>query len=72
MNNPLEVLHDADGSLSSTRLAFLLWALGPLVVWAWVCIRSGAVVPIDGSVITIIGVMMSGKVVQKFSEKPAV
>lgn len=33
MKRLAEFLEDADGRLSSTRLAFLAWALGTLAAW---------------------------------------
>ena len=73
-----EFFEDQDGSLSATRLAFLLWAIGVLVVWAkasWV--RSGAdscgcsLADINDNVLWVLAVLMTGKVVQKFKETEA-
>jgi hypothetical protein len=48
----------------------LLWAVGVLVVWI---IDSSTVSPmklqpIDSTVVTILGILMTGKVVQKWAE----
>ena len=58
---------DGSGNLSATRLSFLLWAIGVFGVWAWVSIHTNTLAPIDPSVQTILGVLMTGKVVQSFS-----
>ena len=65
----LEILEDNSGGLSATRLAFLLWAVGVLVAWSIVSVRSGTLQPIDGSVQAILAILMTGKVVQRFGER---
>ncbi|HSY26997.1 MAG TPA: hypothetical protein VK832_05810 [Burkholderiaceae bacterium] len=67
MQNVVGFLQDGNGNLSATRLAFLLWAIGVFGVWAWVSIHTNTLMPIDPSVQTILGVLMTGKVVQSFS-----
>jgi hypothetical protein len=66
----LEFFQEDNGGLSATRLAFLLWATGVLVVWIISSLTNGKLQPIDSSVTTILGILMVGKVVQKFGEKP--
>lgn len=39
-----------------------------LIVWIYDSIQSGTLQHIDNSVVTLIGVLMTGKVVQKFKE----
>jgi hypothetical protein len=68
MKKMLEFLEDGTGALSATRLGFLLWVLGVLGVWAVDSVLTQKVQGIDNSIITIIGILMSGKVVQSFSE----
>ena len=65
-----QFLQDEDGSLSATRLAFLTWVIGVLVVWIIASCSHSPVqmLKIDGSIATILGILMSGKVVQKFAE----
>jgi hypothetical protein len=70
--NPAEFLQEDNGGLSSTRLAFLLWVVGVLVVWIVGSLKAGELQSIDNSIITILGILMGGKVVQKFGEKPDV
>lgn len=65
-----EFLQKENGGFSSTRLAFLLWAVGVIIIWIVNSAKSGILQPVDGSVITIMGIVMGGKVVQKFGEKP--
>jgi hypothetical protein len=62
-----EFFQDDNGIYSSTRLAFLLWVIGVLVVW---CIKSIQcpgleLANIPGSILTILGILASGKVIQK-------
>ena len=63
----LEFVQDGSGALSSTRLAFLLWAIVVLFVWAYTCITTGKIVTVDWSVVGIIATLMTGKVAQSFS-----
>jgi hypothetical protein len=70
MNHFLEFFQENDGSLSATRLGFLLWVFGVFVIWAFASWSKMQLQPIDSSVITVIGILMTGKVVQKFGEKP--
>lgn len=67
----LEFLQEDNGGFSASRLAFLLWALGVLVVWIANSLHGHTLQEIPETVVTIIGVLMTGKVAQKFGEKPA-
>jgi hypothetical protein len=64
----LQFLQDGTGAFSATRLGFLLWIIGAFVVWVINSLTRGKLAVIDQSVITIIAILMSGKVVQSFSE----
>ena len=67
-NKFAEFFQENNGTLSATRLAFLIWAFGVLVVWGIPSIRHEKLEPIPESVVVVIGMLMTGKVVQKFSE----
>ncbi|MFH1861043.1 MAG: hypothetical protein ABH870_08575 [bacterium] len=64
----LQFLQDEKGILSSTRLAFLIWAIGMFVVWAIVSIYNHKLMEIDNNMMFILLSLMTGKVVQKFGE----
>lgn len=66
----LEFLQEDSGGFSASRLAFLLWIAGVLVVWLITSIKSNSLQEIPDSISTVIGILMTGKVVQKFGEKP--
>ena len=66
-----EFFEDQDGSLSATRLAFLLWAIGVLVVWAKASWGKAELAGINENVLWVLAVLMTGKVVQKFRETEA-
>ena len=66
-----QFFQDGSGAYSATRLAFLLWSAGVLVVWVWVSITKQALAPIDQSVVLVLGALMTGKVVQSFSPNDA-
>lgn len=71
MSKILEFLQEDNGGFSSSRLAFLLWSAGVLIAWGIISLRNGALQVIPESVATVIGILMTGKVVQKFGEKPS-
>lgn len=56
--------------LSATRLAMLLWALSVLVVWIVISVRTNVPASIPESVVTILGIVLGGKAIQRFGEKP--
>jgi hypothetical protein len=62
-------LKDNSGGFSSTRLAFLLWAVGTLGMWLYICLTNGELAAIDNSIIAVLAVLMGGKTVQRFGEK---
>jgi len=66
----LEFVEEDNGGLSATRLAFLLWTIGVFIVWIIDSLRQGTLQVVTGDIATIIGILMTGKVVQKFGEKP--
>lgn len=61
-------LEDNEGGFSCTRLAFLLWAVAILAVWLGSFFKSGTLTEIPGSVLTLLGILTGGKVVQRFGE----
>jgi hypothetical protein len=68
MNKLTEFFKESNGTFSATRLAFLTWAFGVLIVWGIPSVRSGELKEIPDTVVAVIGMLMTGKVVQKFSE----
>ncbi|HEY9909784.1 MAG TPA: hypothetical protein V6D18_19505 [Thermosynechococcaceae cyanobacterium] len=71
MNKLTEFLQDPNGEFSSTRLAFLAWIFAVLIGWGVDTARHDyKMAQIPESVQVLIGVLMSGKVVQRFGEKP--
>lgn len=70
MNRLSEFFQEANGTLSATRLAFLAWVFVVLTIWGIDSFRSQKMENIPESVQVLIGVLMTGKVAQKFGEKP--
>ncbi|MDB9316174.1 hypothetical protein [Nodularia spumigena] len=68
-HKPSEFLQENNGNLSSTRLAFLTWVFGVIIVWGFNSIRNNEMKQIPESVQVIIATLMSGKTIQKFGEK---
>ena len=69
MNRLLQIFEEANGRLSSTRIAFVLWSLIILGVWTVLSLRNGQMQAFDMSIVSMLGIMLTGKVVQKFGEK---
>ncbi len=69
--NILQFLEEDNGTLSSTRLAFLLWVVGVLVIWTDASWHAHALQAIPSSLQVILGILMTGKVTQKFGETKA-
>src|SRR3954466_4456399 len=63
-----EFVQETDGSFSATRLGFLAWVLGVLVAWIATSADHRALQPIPESVAAVLGVLMTGKMVQRFGE----
>jgi hypothetical protein len=67
-----EFFQEDNGGYSATRLGFLLWVIGSLAIWIVASLSSEPkqLAKVDSSVVTVIGILMTGKVAQKFGEKP--
>ena len=63
-----QFLQDENKDFSSTRLVFVGWAFGILLVWAFVSIKKKEMQPLDQSLSLIMGILMTGKVAQKQNE----
>ena len=63
-----EFFQDDNGTLSSTRLAFLSTIFAVLGVWVYNCIRSHMIQPLDSSIVYLVTALMAGKVGQAFAE----
>lgn len=68
MKKLIEFFEDDTKMLSMTRLIFFLWGSGVLSAWIYTCINSKILVALPENIIIILGILMSGKVVQSFSE----
>jgi hypothetical protein len=76
--NISEFLQEDNGKRSVTRLVLLLWAIGMLAVWVvgsfhhiYFGLGEG-LLELPASTITLLGLLIAGKVVQKHEEQPAV
>ena len=71
MKNLSQFFKDDNGNLSATRLGFLLWTLSVLVVWCVICISTLTLHGLDTSIVSVIAILMTGKVAQKMMEPTA-
>ena len=70
MNKLAEFFQEDNGSFSATRLAFLAWIFGVLIGWGIDTAQHNyKMADIPPSVQVLIGVLMTGKVAQKFREE---
>ena len=65
-------LQEDDGKWSATRLALLLWVVGVLMIWGYSSMRAGQMQEVPETVVTVIGILTTGKVVQRFGEPRAI
>jgi hypothetical protein len=64
------VLEDNAGGLSSMRAAMLAWLAALGATWVFVAIATRSLPDIPAGVLTFTGMLVGGKVVQRFGEKP--
>jgi len=67
--NFLQFFHDESGEYSSIRGLMIAWGLGVLFVWGYSSVMSGVLQPVPESVIALVGILATSKVVQKKMEK---
>lgn len=60
---------ETPGVASSMRILLTIATMTVLTVWIWDSHKSGHLAPIPVTVTTMLGLFISGKVVQHFSEK---
>jgi len=61
-------LMSSDNAISTTRFLSLAVVLNVLIIWSAVCIKKMEIADIPWGVIALIGLALTGKVVQKFTE----
>lgn len=54
---------------SATRLAMLVWVLGVFAVWAYVSVMRLTLQALPETVVTILGILVTGKAIQRFGER---
>lgn len=68
MNKLGQFLQDSNHEFSATRLAFLAWIFGALIVWGAGSFHENKIQEVPESVIALIGILMTGKTIQRFGE----
>lgn len=68
MKNLGQFFQEGNGQYSATRLAFLAWIFGTLVIWGSGSFHDKKMQEIPSSIQILIGVLMTGKVAQKVGE----
>jgi hypothetical protein len=69
MNKLGQFFQDDNDRFSATRLAFLAWIFGALIIWGAGSINDKKMQRVPDSIQVLIGILMTGKVTQKFREE---
>lgn len=72
MNSLFSFLEDTSGGFSSYRLVLVCWSAILMIVWGYTCIITGTIVDIPGGVVTVTGMILAGKVAQRYTEAQTV
>ena len=64
------MLQDNGGGISSQRVLLLVWCAVLIVVWCVVAIKTKTIPDIPAGVLTLSGIIIGGKVLQRFGEQP--
>ena len=59
------MLNEDNGNTSSTRVVMILWAIVPLIVWAYLSLHDGKIIELPESIIAVILSLTAAKVIQK-------
>lgn len=65
----LKFLSEDNGNLSTIRLLTVVWFLIVLMAWVLLSFYKGEFLNIPESIITILSLLVAGKVIQKFGEE---
>ena len=66
-----KLLSEDNGNPSSMRLVMVAWHVTVGAVWAFLCVHSGMMVPLDASIVQTLGMTLAAKFGQKFTEAKA-
>lgn len=58
-----------NGNPSYTRISSFCVLTNIMVNWSYIIFKTGVWVPLDGGTIALIGILVAGKVAQKFAEQ---
>jgi hypothetical protein len=72
MDSLRSILEDNAGGLSSIRVLMLCWSVAVIGAWVFVAITTRALPDIPSGVITFTGMVIGGKVAQRFGEQPGI
>ena len=61
-------IREESGKLSSSRLLLMVWGGGVFLIWAIASLMQQSLQSIPESVITVIGICVGAKTVQRFGE----
>lgn len=63
-----QFLQDGDGAFSSNRLVYLGWSMVLLIMVSYLTFKNGEFPKIESSLVLLYGTVVTGKIVQSFSE----
>lgn len=64
-----QFFQDDTGALSAMRLLLIGWSITVLVIWSVLSIKTVTLVPIPPSVLTWLGTLIGGKMIQNYTER---
>lgn len=71
MNFLKSLLEDNSGGLSSCRVVMLVWTMALFGTWVTVAYKTKSLPDVPTGVLTLTGMILGGKVVQRFGETPS-
>lgn len=72
MDTLRSILEDNAGGLSSIRVLMLCWTVAVMATWITVALSTKTMPDIPSGVLTFTGMIVGGKVAQRFGEQPSV
>lgn len=67
----ISMLSDGSDGISTMRVLLTLWTLGVMAAWLMAALGTHTIPDIPSGVLTLTGMLVGGKVIQRFGEEPA-
>lgn len=67
----VSMFSDSSDGISTMRVLLTLWTLGIMAAWLAVALGTHTIPDIPSGVLALTGMLVGGKVIQRFGEEPA-